>query len=76
MPVGNAGNVGDTQVMITDGTSGYGAVAYDYWIGTTEVSNAQYAAFLNAKAASDPLALYNTLMGSNTRPPAMPTKSA
>jgi formylglycine-generating enzyme required for sulfatase activity len=67
VPVGNLGNAGDTTVMVTDGTSGYGAVAYDYRIGTTEVTNAQYAEFLNAKAASDPLALYNSNMGSNAR---------
>src|SRR5690606_15577784 len=29
--------------------------------------NAQYAEFLNAKAAADPLALYNTNMGSNAQ---------
>ena len=56
VPVGNAGNAADT--------TSYGAVSYDYRIATTEVTNAQYAAFLNAKAASDPLALYNTSMGS------------
>jgi len=54
--VGNSGNAADT--------SGFGAVASDYRIGTTEVSNTQYAAFLNAKAANDPFALYNTQMGS------------
>ena len=59
VPVGNLGNAGDT--------TGYGAVAYAYRIGTTEVTNAQYAEFLNAKAASDPLALYNASMGSNAR---------
>jgi len=64
VPVGNAGNTADTEVMTTDGTTGYGSVAYNYRIGTTEVSNAQYAEFLNAKAASDPMGLYNTLMGS------------
>jgi MYXO-CTERM domain-containing protein len=37
-------------------------VAYTYNIGQTEVTNAQYAAFLNARAASDPFALYNTNM--------------
>jgi formylglycine-generating enzyme required for sulfatase activity len=37
----------------------YGGVSYSYRIGTTEVTNAQYADFLNAKAASDPLGLYN-----------------
>jgi formylglycine-generating enzyme required for sulfatase activity len=67
VPVGNAGNSGDTEVMLTDGTSDYGAVAYEYRIGTTEVTNAQYTEFLNAKAASDSLALYNTNMGSDAR---------
>ncbi len=38
-------------------------MGYDYLIGTYEVTNAQYAEFLNAKAASDPLGLYNTSMG-------------
>lgn len=58
VPVGNAGNPGEVQ---SQGT--FGAVAYDYRIGTTEVTNAQYAEFLNAKAASDPLALYDVDMG-------------
>ncbi len=52
---------------MNDGTTGYGGVAYDYRIGTTEVTNAQYAAFLNEKAKSDPLGLYNANMGSNAR---------
>jgi len=47
------------------GIQNYGGVAKNYRIGTTEVTNAQYAAFLNQKAASDPLALYNTFMGSD-----------
>jgi formylglycine-generating enzyme required for sulfatase activity len=62
VPVGNAGNAGEVQ---SQGT--FGAVSYDYLIATTEVTNAQYAEFLNAKAASDPLALYSTSMGSNAR---------
>ncbi len=62
--VGNPGNAADTEVMTTDGTTGYGAVPYNYHIGTYEVTNAQYAEFLSAKAASDPLALYNAEMGS------------
>src|SRR6185436_20371683 len=33
-----------------------------YNIGSTEVTNAQYAAFLNAVAATDPNSLYNTDM--------------
>src|SRR5688572_16126054 len=41
----------------------YGTVGYAYSIATYEVTNAQYTDFLNAKAASDPLALYNGNMG-------------
>jgi formylglycine-generating enzyme len=40
----------------------FGAVAYAYAIGTYEVTNSQYTEFLNAKAASDPLELYNAAM--------------
>jgi len=67
VPVGNAGNAGE---LSGTGAGGFGpdaivgGVAQDYRIGTTEVSNAQYAAFLNAKAESDPLDLYNAPMGS------------
>lgn len=52
--VGNAGNAADT--------TGYGAVAYEYQIGKYEVTNAQYGAFLNAKASADSYGLYNTSM--------------
>lgn len=56
VPIGNPGNAPDP-------TTGFGSVAYAYnIIGTTEVTNAQYAAFLNAKAASDPFNLYDTNM--------------
>jgi formylglycine-generating enzyme required for sulfatase activity len=55
VPIGNPGNAADP-------TTGFGSVAYSYNIGTTEVTNAQYAAFLNAVAASDPFNLYNTNM--------------
>ena len=54
VPIGNLGNAADS--------TGYGSVAYSYNIGTTEVTNAQYAAFLNAKAATDTFSLYNTNM--------------
>ena len=66
VPVGNPGNTGDTEVVTSgtaDGTSGYGSVAYNYRIGTHEVTNAQYVEFLNAKAASDPFDLYHASMG-------------
>src|SRR5262249_7613174 len=65
--VGNPGNAPDPAVNVTNDTSGDGSVSYIYGIGTTEVTNAQYAAFLNAKALSDPLALYNPSMGTNAR---------
>jgi PEP-CTERM putative exosortase interaction domain len=61
-PIGNPGNPADTQVMTTDRTSGYGSVPYTYSIGTYEVTNAQYTEFLNAKAKSDPLGLYDSAM--------------
>ena len=54
--IGNPGNAADN--------TGYGAVGYAYSIDKYEVTNAQYAEFLNVKAASDPLGLYNTSMGS------------
>ena len=54
--VGNIGNAADT--------TGYGAVGYEYQIGKYEVTNAQYAEFLNAKAATDSYSLYNTSMAS------------
>lgn len=48
------------------GTTPYGAVTTPYKIGTYEVTNAQYAAFLNTVDASgtNPFGVYNTLMGS------------
>ncbi len=52
--VGNAGNAPDAN--------GYGAVDYGYKISRNEVTIAQYTAFLNAVAASDPYGLYNTNM--------------
>jgi formylglycine-generating enzyme required for sulfatase activity len=61
VPVGNAGNAGDVQ---SQGT--FGAVGYNYRIGTTEVTNEQYTEFLNAVAATDTYELYNTLMESTT----------
>jgi formylglycine-generating enzyme required for sulfatase activity len=45
-----------------DPLTGFGSVAYEYQIATTEVSNAQYAEFLNRVAATDPNGLYSSLM--------------
>jgi len=55
--VGDPGNAADT--------SSYGAVAYEYQIGKYEVTNAQYAEFLNAVAATDTYALYDSNMTSS-----------
>jgi formylglycine-generating enzyme len=62
--VGNAGNSGDPN----NPTSGpLGAVAYEFRIGRLEITNAQYAQFLNSVAASDPRSLYNPNMGTDPR---------
>ena len=45
-----------------DGVYGFGAVDYYYQIGAYEVTNAQYAEFLNAVAATDPYDLYDSRM--------------
>ena len=48
--VGNAGNPADQAY---GANPAFGSVAYDYMIGTYEVTNTQYAAFLNAVAVAD-----------------------
>ena len=58
--VGGAGNACDVQSQ-----GCFGAVAYTYQISKYEVTNAQYAEFLNAVAATDTNALYNTSMASD-----------
>jgi MprA protease rhombosortase-interaction domain-containing protein len=57
VPIGNPANLPDN--------TGLGSVASAYNIDKYEVTNAQYAGFLNAKAASDPLGLYDTLMSAS-----------
>jgi formylglycine-generating enzyme len=57
--VGDAGNAADTD------PAGYGAVAYEYRIGTYEVTIGQYTKFLNAVAKTDTYGLYNTSMGTD-----------
>ena len=57
-------NPADTPSTNCDAAS-CGSVDHAYDISKYEVTNAQYAEFLNAKAASDPLGLYNTSMGSD-----------
>jgi len=63
--VGNPGNAAQSASNRSHNFAagdGYGAVGYSYQIGKYEVTNAQYAVFLNAKAKSDPYGLYNTEM--------------
>jgi len=55
----DANGVGDACRMVSvDGT---------FYISPTEVTNQEYVQFLNAVAATDTNALYNTLMGSDPR---------
>lgn len=44
----------------------FGAVSYEYEIGTYEVTNSEYAAFLNSVASTDTHDLYNTDMDGAT----------
>jgi formylglycine-generating enzyme required for sulfatase activity len=62
-PVGNPGNLADTRYN----TTGFGSVAYNYRIGRTEVTNAQYVDFLNSvdPTGANVLALYNSNMSSD-----------
>jgi sulfatase modifying factor 1 len=58
--IDHAGNAADTQVM-SDGTTGYGTVGYDYRIGKYEVTNAQWNTFTGAAGAptGNPSDAYN-----------------
>src|SRR3954465_230694 len=50
------------------GPFGSGSVSYKYRIAKDEVTNAQYAQFLNDRATiADPLHLYSTSMGTDLR---------
>jgi formylglycine-generating enzyme len=61
VPVGYAGNSPDPATG-----SLYGAVPYNYRIGTYDITNAQYVEFLNAKAsAPDPYGLWSFDMNPN-----------
>ena len=62
--IDDAGNPPDDQVMScckeSKGMSGFGSVSYVFRIAQTEVTNAQYAEFLNAVAANgDPNGIFN-----------------
>lgn len=63
VPVGHPGNAGDPRPG-----GPYGAVDYAFAIGRFEVTAGEYAAFLNAVAASDPRGLYDTRMDYDANP--------
>lgn len=69
VPVGDPGNPNDPSDgdQNVDGVQNYGAVDYSYSIGKYEVTNEQYAEFLNSVAATDTYGLYHTGMGSDDR---------
>jgi sulfatase modifying factor 1 len=58
VPVGDVGNTVDQE-------TGHGGAGYTYNIGTYEVMIGQYAAFLNAVAATDTYDLYNVAMATD-----------
>ena len=64
-PIGSPGNPCDPQgaPLPPQQRGCFGAVGYGYAIGTHEVTNSQYAEFLNAVASTDPNGLYNPDMG-------------
>ena len=66
--VGAPGNAGDTSPKNCG--QGFdqpcGSVSYEYQIGKYEVTNTQYAEFLNAVAITDANGLYNTNMNDST----------
>ncbi len=64
VPIGNANNTADRRIM-TDRTTGYGSVGYDYNVGKYEVTAGQYTEFLNKVAGVDTYGLYNPKMWSD-----------
>lgn len=68
--IGNPGNAAQSAANRThsfgSGGDGRGAVADTFWMSRNETTIAQYAEFLNAKAASDPYDLWNPNMASQS----------
>ncbi len=60
--VADAGNQGDPNAY------GWGAIAYEFWVGKNDVTVEEYAVFLNAVAQKDPLHLYDARMWSEQWP--------
>jgi formylglycine-generating enzyme required for sulfatase activity len=56
-PIGNPGNACDPQLEEC-----FGAVGYAYGIGTNEVTNGQYAEFLNAIASTDTNEIFEPIL--------------
>ena len=65
--VGDAGNAPSTNAPGAVGSGGEGSVDYEYRISKHEVTNEQYAEFLDAVALEDPHALFHPDMGSPER---------
>jgi formylglycine-generating enzyme required for sulfatase activity len=67
--IGDPGNAAQSAANRThsfgSGGDGYGAVTDTFRISRNEMTLANYAAFLNAKATTDTYSLYNTSMGSD-----------
>lgn len=66
VPVGNAGNTGESSGSGNYGPRICGAVDYEYNIGKYEVTAGQYCEFLNTVAATDIYGLYDPNMDSNS----------
>src|SRR4051812_43560424 len=64
VPIANPGNPGEAQ---SGGT--FGSVGYNYRIGKTEVTDAQYAEFLNDvdPTGANTLGLWNSAMSTNSK---------
>jgi len=61
--VNNTGNAAYTGNNAFWGANGIGSVSYSYGIGKYEITNTQYAAFLNAVGQSNANSVYNSNMG-------------
>jgi formylglycine-generating enzyme required for sulfatase activity len=62
--VGNPGNAANSSAPVSVQSLGGGSVPYAFMMGVTEVTNAQYAYFLNSVAKTDTWSLWNS--GMNT----------
>jgi sulfatase modifying factor 1 len=68
VPIGNPDNAPDSRYAGTLHPTGAGSVSYSFRIGKTEISNSQYAEFLNAVATvSDPYDLWVSDMAFTTQ---------